>query len=141
GAPRPTGPSGQRPALSVALKGPLEAPRRSEDVSALVNWLTLRSVEREAKRVEAAERAASRMKAQEEAALRRAQEAAAAAAAQRADQPAGIPDAPALNRAPDLPATIDIRTPPVTVPATRQRQAPAVIRPAAPLVITPPSVQ
>src|SRR5262249_44873570 len=27
GAPRPTGPSGQRPALSVALKGPLEAPR------------------------------------------------------------------------------------------------------------------
>src|SRR5262249_30617513 len=34
GALRQGGPSGQRPALSVALKGPLEAPRRSEDVSA-----------------------------------------------------------------------------------------------------------
>ena len=67
GAPRPNGPSGQRPALTVALKGPLDAPRRSEDVSALVNWLTLRSVEREAKRVEAAERVANRIKAQEEA--------------------------------------------------------------------------
>jgi AsmA-like C-terminal region len=121
GAPRQNGPSGQRPALSVALKGPLEAPRRSEDVTALVNWLTLRSVEQEAKRVEAAERAASRIKAQEEAALRRAQEAAKAArvqeeaakaarvqeeaakaartqeeaaAAARADQTAGIPVGP-----------------------------------------------
>jgi uncharacterized protein involved in outer membrane biogenesis len=148
GAPRQSGPVGQRPALSVALKGPLEALRRSEDVSALVNWLTLRSVEREAKRVEAAERAASRIKAQEEAALRRAQEA--AAAAQRADQTAGIPVAP-VDRAPDLPPTIDVRTlptPPATVPAARPRQAPAAsdrgstARPAAgPMVITPPSVQ
>src|SRR5262249_56279707 len=89
GAPRPTGPSGQRPALSVALKGPLEAPRRSEDVSALVNWLTLRSVEREAKRVEAAERDARRIKAQEEEALRRAQET--AAPAHPADQTPRIP--------------------------------------------------
>jgi large subunit ribosomal protein L24 len=139
GAPRQNGPVGQRPALAVALKGPLETPRRSEDVSALVNWLTLRSVEREAKRVEAAERAASRMKAQEEAALRRAQEA--TAAAQRADQTAGIPVAPTA-RPPDLPPTVDIRTlpsPPATVPAAptaRPRQ-----RPAAPMMITPPSVQ
>jgi len=144
GAPRQSGPSGQRPALSVALKGPLEAPRRSEDVSALVNWLTLRSVEREAKRLEAAERDARRIKAQEEEALRRAQEA--AAAAQRADQTAGIPVAPAPDKAADPPPTIDTRTPPATVPA-KPRQAPATndrgaaARPAAPLVITPPSVR
>jgi large subunit ribosomal protein L24 len=165
GAPRQNGPNGQRPALSVALKGPLEAPRRSEDVTALVNWLTLRSVEREAKRVEAAERAANRIKAQEEAALRRAQEAAAvaaaaaraqeaaaAAAAARADQTAGIPVGPrtdkASDKAPDLPPTVDITTPPVTVPAVKPRQAPAAAdrglstRPAAaPLVITPPSLR
>jgi large subunit ribosomal protein L24 len=143
GAARPNGPSGQRPALTVALKGPLEAPRRSEDVSALVTWLTLGSIEREAKRVEAAERAASRMKAQEEAVLRRAREAAAAA---RADQTAGIPVAPALDKAPDLPPTIDIITSPVTVPAAKPRPAPSdrssLVRPAAPpLVITPPTVR
>ena len=75
GAARQNGPIGQRPALSVALKGPREAPRRSEDVSALVSWLTLRSVEQESKRLDAAERQARRIKVQEEEALRRAQEA------------------------------------------------------------------
>jgi large subunit ribosomal protein L24 len=144
GALRQNGPSGQRPALTVALKGPLEAPRRSEDVSALVSWLTLRSVEREAQRLEAAERDARRIKAQEEAALRRAREAAAVAAAARAEQTAGIPSGPPAEKAPDLPPTIDIITPPITVPAARPRQAPAtsdrgpVPRPtASPLVITP----
>jgi large subunit ribosomal protein L24 len=147
GAVRPNGPIGQRPALSVALKGPREAPRRSEDVSALVNWLTLRSVEQEAKRLEAAERDAKRIKALEEQALRRAQEA--AAAAQRADQTAGIPAASApdkgsdkpVDKAPDLPPVIDI-TP---VPSAKPRYAPtpgdhvsATRPPPAPFAITPP---
>jgi len=153
GAARPNGPSGQRPALTVALKGPREAPRRSEDVSALVNWLTLRSVEQEAKRLEAAEREAKRIKLQEEEALRRAQEA--AAAAQRADQTAGIPAAPAsdkaadkpMEKAPDLPPMIDIRTVPPAVPAKPRHAPPPGDRastarpPSAPLVITPPSVR
>ena len=153
GAPRQNGPSGQRPALSISFKGPLDAPRRSEDVTALVNWLTLRSVELEAKRLEAAERDAKRIKAQEEAALRRAQEAAAAAAAaaaaQRADQTAGIPvgpaapAAPTFDKAPDLPPVIDIKPVP-TVPASKPRRAlpsdrASIARPpTAPLVITPP---
>jgi uncharacterized protein involved in outer membrane biogenesis len=154
GATRQNGPSGQRPALSVALKGPLDAPRRSEDVSALVNWLTLRSVEREAKRLEAAERDARRIKALEEEALRRAQEA--AAAAQRADQTAGIPVAPAApgsdkapdrvqDKAPDLPPTIDVKRLP-TVPPSKPRRVHAPGErtsvpppPAAPLMITPPN--
>src|SRR5262249_19149192 len=126
GAPRPNGPNGQRPALSVALKGSLDAPRRSEDVSALVSWLTLRSLEQESNRLEAAEREAKRIRAQEEEALRRAQE----AAAQRADQTAGIPNAPALDkaqdrvldRAPDLPPTIEIPSAPSTAPATKPRR-------------------
>jgi large subunit ribosomal protein L24 len=154
GALRQNGPIGQRPALSVALKGPREAPRRTEDVSALVSWLTLRSVEQESKRVEAAERQAKRIKAQEEEALRRAQEAAAAAAQRAADQTAGIPAAPAfdkpletdkpLEKAPDLPPPIDIKSAPSTVPAAKPRPAPpasdraSVVRPPAPLVITPP---
>src|SRR5262249_18717245 len=101
---------------------------------------TLRSVEREAKRLETAERDARRIKAREEEALRRAQEA--AAAAQRPDQTAGIRVAP-LDRAPDLPPTLAIQTP-ATHPA-KPRHAPAAgdrpTRPAAPLVITPPSVR
>jgi uncharacterized protein involved in outer membrane biogenesis len=145
GASRPNGPSGQRPALTVALKGSLEAPRRSEDVGALVNWLTLRSVEQGAKRLEAAERDAKRIKMQEEEALRRAQEA--AAAAQRADQTAGLPVTPAFQKtpekAPDLPATIDIQTRP-TVPSSKRRHmhapnARASVAPPAPLMITPPN--
>jgi large subunit ribosomal protein L24 len=151
GALRQNGPVGQRPALSVALKGPREAPRRSEDVSALVSWLTLRSVEQESKRLEAAERQARRIKLQEEEALRRAQEA--AAAAQRADQTAGIPSAAAsdkpqdaakpLDKAPDLPPPIDIKSAPSAMPAAKPHAAPAsdrasAVRPPAPLVITPP---
>jgi uncharacterized protein involved in outer membrane biogenesis len=155
GALRQNGPVGQRPSLAVALKGPREAPRRSEDVSALVSWLTLRSVEQESKRLEAAERQARRIKLQEEEALRRAQE----AAAQRADQTAGIPAAPKssetkpadkpqdsdkpLEKAPDLPPPIDIKSAPSNVPAAKPHPAPAsdrasVVRPPAPLVITPP---
>jgi large subunit ribosomal protein L24 len=154
GALRQNGPVGQRPALSVALKGPREAPRRSEDVNALVSWLTLRSVEQESKRLEAAERQARRIKLQEEEVLRRAQEA--AAAAQRGDQTAGIPGASdkaankpqesekPLEKAPDLPPPIDIKSAPSTMPAAKPHPAPpasdraSVVRPPPPLVITPP---
>ena len=40
---------GLRPELIVLYKGPLAAPRRTVDVTALTNWLTLQSVERESK--------------------------------------------------------------------------------------------
>lgn len=67
-------PHGQRPQLSIALKGPLESPRRTIEVGPLINWLTLRNVEREAKRLEAAEQEHKRIQAQEEDARRRIQE-------------------------------------------------------------------
>jgi uncharacterized protein involved in outer membrane biogenesis len=44
--------SGRRPELSVVLKGPIDAPRKTIDLPAFVGWLTLRSVERETKRLE-----------------------------------------------------------------------------------------
>ena len=50
--------AGQRPEVSVVLKGPAGAVGRTIDVSALTNYLTLRSADRETKQIEAAQRAA-----------------------------------------------------------------------------------
>jgi large subunit ribosomal protein L24 len=41
-----------RPELTVALKGPLAAPRRTLDVSTLAGWLALRAVEQQSKKLE-----------------------------------------------------------------------------------------
>jgi large subunit ribosomal protein L24 len=53
----PAGPnsSGLRPDVFVTLKGPAGAVKRSLDVSNLAGWLTLRAVEQQASRLEAAE--------------------------------------------------------------------------------------
>ena len=53
-APAP-GTATERPAVLVSLKGPIAAPKRSVDVSALTTWLTLRAVEQQTKRLEAIE--------------------------------------------------------------------------------------
>ncbi len=47
-----------RPDIFMALKGPATSPIRSIDVSALTGWLTLRSVENQAKRLKALQQAA-----------------------------------------------------------------------------------
>jgi hypothetical protein len=52
GPPATNTPGGQRPQLSVVFKGPINAPRRNLDTTKFVEWLTLRSVERETKRLE-----------------------------------------------------------------------------------------
>ena len=44
-----------RPDIFMSLKGPVNAPARSVDVSALTGWLTLRAVENEARRLKAAQ--------------------------------------------------------------------------------------
>ena len=44
-----------RPELAVALKGPLAAPARTLDVSALTGWLTLRAAELQTRRLESIE--------------------------------------------------------------------------------------
>ena len=43
--------AGARPDIFMALKGPLAAPARSIDVSALTGWLTLRAVENQSKQL------------------------------------------------------------------------------------------
>jgi large subunit ribosomal protein L24 len=48
-------PGSARPDLFVALQGPAAAPQRSVDVSAFVDWLMLRSLDRETRRMEAVE--------------------------------------------------------------------------------------
>ncbi len=49
---------GGRPDISVVLKGPIDAPKRTLDVGALANWLALRAVDQKAKRVDLLEQAA-----------------------------------------------------------------------------------
>lgn len=48
---------GSRPDIYLAIKGPLGAPQRTVDVSALTGWLTLRAIERETKKIRAIEQA------------------------------------------------------------------------------------
>jgi large subunit ribosomal protein L24 len=47
--------AGARPDIFMALRGPVAAPSRSIDVSALAGWLTLRAVENQAKQLRAIE--------------------------------------------------------------------------------------
>jgi large subunit ribosomal protein L24 len=77
--------AGARPNIFVALKGPVTAPARSIDVSALTGWLTLRAVENQTKRLRAIENVPS--------------------------QPRGR-GMPNTKQAPALPAPIDIRPAP-----------------------------
>ncbi len=62
--------AGNRPDIHMSLKGPVATASRSLDVSALSGWLTLRAVENQAKKLQAAEEAAARRAAEEEARLK-----------------------------------------------------------------------
>ncbi len=44
-----------RPQIAIALKGPFDAPRRTLEVTAFANWLALRAVEQQARRLDALE--------------------------------------------------------------------------------------
>lgn len=77
--------TGAPPKIFVALKGPLTAPSRSTDVSALTGWLTLRAVESQTKRLRAIESVPPQPRAR---------------------------GAPKTKQAPALPAPIDIRPAP-----------------------------
>jgi large subunit ribosomal protein L24 len=78
-------PGGSRPKIFVSLKGPVTAPSRNVDVSALSGWVTLRAVENQAKRLRSIENVAP--------------------------QPQGR-GSPKMKQAPALPAPIDIRPAP-----------------------------
>ena len=118
---------GARPDIYMALNGPVSAPVRSVDVSALTGWLTLRAVDNEAKKLKAAEQAAAKARAAEkeaEAKVRAAAEAAKkeAAAKEKASMFAPMSPPPVLLpsvTAPPLP-------PPVSVEALPRPHAPAM---------------
>lgn len=109
-----------RPDIFMALKGPIQSPSRTIDVSALTGWLTLRAVDRQAKRLEAIEQA----KRQE--------------AIEQARQPAIEPKAPTLTSAPPAaaekkPAVVEKK--PVHAPTAPKRPAAPPLPP--PVVVAP----
>jgi uncharacterized protein involved in outer membrane biogenesis len=79
--------AGARPDIFMALKGPVAAPARSIDVSALTGWLTLRAIENQSKQIRDIENA------------------------QR--QPKPQAPQPKTESAPALPAPVDVRPLPV----------------------------
>jgi large subunit ribosomal protein L24 len=48
-------PLSARPEVTIALRGPVSAPRRTIDAAALANWLALRAVEQQSKKLDALE--------------------------------------------------------------------------------------
>jgi large subunit ribosomal protein L24 len=51
----PGAPANTRPEVLIALKGPVDAPKRSIDVAALASWLALRAVEQQSKKLDVLE--------------------------------------------------------------------------------------
>jgi large subunit ribosomal protein L24 len=147
--------AGRRPELSVTWKGPWGAPQRGIDSAALMNWVTLRTVEREARRLEAAEReakliqeAARRAEAEraERQRLERERAEAERAETERAERErqastaaTGAVAAP-VERAPELPPPIDIKPAPVK-PQPRAAKPPAQAQAAPPPPAPPPPAQ
>ena len=48
-------PANTRPEIGIALKGPIDAPKRTIDVAALASWLALRAVEQQSKKLDVLE--------------------------------------------------------------------------------------
>jgi large subunit ribosomal protein L24 len=107
------GTTATRPDLVVLVKGPILTPKRTVDVSAFSGWLMLRSVERQAKRIEAIE--AERRE----------------AAAREVEQPAAQPSPP-LEPAPPVSAALPAPEAAPTVPPATPAVAPAPSHPTRP---------
>jgi uncharacterized protein involved in outer membrane biogenesis len=54
---RPDAPAGTRPEVTITLKGATDAPKRAIDVTTFFNWLALRAVDQQSKRIDALEAA------------------------------------------------------------------------------------
>jgi large subunit ribosomal protein L24 len=54
---RSDAPAGTRPEVTITLKGATDAPKRAIDVTAFFNWLALRAVDQQSKRIDALEAA------------------------------------------------------------------------------------
>ena len=130
---------GQRPEVSVLLKGPVGAIRRTLDVAALTNYLTLRSADRETKQIEAAQRAAKQLEK-----LNPSGSGQQPGSAQTPVAPRNAPSGPDPNR-PDvrsnLPAaSVQPQTAPALPPPVTLTRPPgsSQVRPAPPFLTAPP---
>jgi large subunit ribosomal protein L24 len=133
GVGRPDVLAGRAPELQIAFQGPLGQIRRSVDAGALVNWLTMRSVEQETRRLDAVEREANR---REEARRARAEEMKQETAQEPKQAPkqepaeGGAPTAvgsvPSADQVPPLPPPIEVKPPPGA--SDRRARQPAPIR-------------
>jgi len=111
--------AGEPPQMKVAVKGPLGAAKRTADVSALIEWVTARSFDQDAKTLEDVQKERRRIEAAAE--VRRQSDAAAAGDARTVAPPVS-PPAAAVTRSPDPPAPLEIKPPPA--PARRAAPAP-----------------
>jgi uncharacterized protein involved in outer membrane biogenesis len=114
GQPRKNAPTGERPAMAVAVRGPLTSARRVVDVTNLIDWVTMRALDQGAKRLEEAEKERQRSEAE---ALRRVPDATTAPPQAGTLPPAQAPQASSTGRAPDLPGPTDSK--PVAPPVRR----------------------
>jgi uncharacterized protein involved in outer membrane biogenesis len=119
GQPRKNAPTAERPAMAVAVRGPLTSARRVVDVTNLIDWVTMRAVDQEAKRLDEAEKERQRLEAE---ALRRLPDATTAP-----PQTGTLPPAQATGRAPDLPGPTDSK--PVAPPVRRAPPPPTSAQP------------
>jgi hypothetical protein len=115
GQPRKNAPTtAERPAMAVAVRGPLTSARRVVDVTNLIDWVTMRALDQGAKRLEEAEKERQRSEAE---ALRRLPDATTAPPQAGTLPPAQAPQASSTGRAPDLPGPTDSK--PVAPPVRR----------------------
>jgi large subunit ribosomal protein L24 len=111
--PPPGDRSAERPDIYIGLKGPIAAPHRTLDVSALAGWLTVRRIDQQAKKLEALEEAA---RAQEAARAREA-----AAQAKRREEISSVPASP---KQPEPSVAAVPAAPPVVAPPATASTAP-----------------
>jgi large subunit ribosomal protein L24 len=124
--------AGARPDIFMALKGPVAAPSRSVDVSALTGWLTLRAIESQAKKLREIEKQREEER-QREAERRREEEARSEVERQRETERQHALEAARQQLAPppSIAAPNSVAAPvPQRAPPMRPKSAPA--RPASP---------
>jgi AsmA-like C-terminal region len=125
--------AGHAPDVVIALKGPLETPKRTIDVAAFSNWLALRAVEQQSRKLDVLEGRAPPAPAAPAAASGQSK-----AARTEADpvqsrppaKPASKPKPQTAEPAPPLPAPVDIR--PAPAPRATGVQSRAAAPPPAP---------
>jgi large subunit ribosomal protein L24 len=129
------GTSAIRPEIPVALKGPYAAPKRTVDVSVLSGWLMLRSVERQAKQIDAIEaerREAERRDAERREVERLAAEKRDADRREAERREAEKRDAEAKAATSTVPAALPVPAPIMEEPPAAVTPPPRVVRPNVP---------